>query len=214
MKDSWVDEYVAKPLLNREVTHRGRIWDIVHDTFDIGDFQISRDYIRHTGAVAIVAIDENAEILTIRQYRQPVGAYLVEIPAGLLDTPNEDPLLAAKRELAEEAGYVAKKWSVLVDFFTSPGSTSESVRIYLAEEVTRIESEESERVDEESEIETRWVTSESALSSIRSGKWQSPTLVMGILAFMAFKYGRDSQTEWPARMHLLATDRVHKFDKA
>ncbi|MFZ9308701.1 MAG: NUDIX domain-containing protein [Candidatus Nanopelagicales bacterium] len=214
MSDSWVDEYVDKPLLNREITHRGRIWDVVHDTFDIGDFQISRDYIRHTGAVAIVAINQQREILTIRQYRQPVGAYLVEIPAGLLDSPNEDPLLAAKRELVEEAGYVAKNWSVLVDFFTSPGSTTEAVRIYLAEEVLAIETEDSERVDEESEIETRWVTSESAISSIKNGHWQSPTLVLGILAFIALKNGRDSQTEWPARTHLLDTDRVHRFDKA
>jgi len=214
VKDSWVDEYVDKPLLNRDIAHRGRIWDVVHDTFDIGDFQISRDYIRHTGAVAIVAVNSNQEILTIRQYRQPVGAYLVEIPAGLLDSPNEDPLLAAKRELAEEAGCVAKNWSVLVDFFTSPGSTTESVRIYLAEEVTTIDFDESERVDEESEIVTRWVTSESALDNIKNGKWQSPTLVMGILALVAFKEGRDSHTQWPARMHLLATDRVHKFGKA
>lgn len=214
MNDSWVDEYVDRPLINREITHRGRIWDVVHDTFDISAFKISRDYIRHTGAVAIVAINAHGEILTIRQYRQPVGAYLVEIPAGLLDSPDEDPLLAAKRELAEEAGYVAKNWSVLVDFFTSPGSSTEAVRIYLAEEVSTMESANSERVDEESEIETKWVTSDTALSRIKNGHWQSPTLVMGILALIALKNGRDSQAEWPARMHLQDTDRVHRFDKA
>jgi len=211
---SWVDEYVDKPLLERKVAHEGRIWDVVYDTFEIGPYKIVRDYVRHTGAVAVVAINENDEILTIRQYRQPVGAYLIEIPAGLLDEPDEDPVIAAQRELLEEASSIATEWSVLVDFFTSPGSTSEVVRIYLARDISSVEANALSLDDEESEIEIRWVNIEDAMRNIQQGFWQSPTLVLGVLAYSALRSGRDADGEWPARSHLLRTNRVHKLNKA
>jgi len=214
VSESWADEFVDKPLLERKVAHEGRIWDVVHDTFEIGPYKINRDYVRHTGAVAVVAMNENDEILTIRQYRQPVGAYLIEIPAGLLDTPDEDPIIAAQRELLEEASAVATEWSVLVDFFTSPGSTSEAVRIYLARNISSVDSNVLSLDDEESEIQIRWVNIEDAMRNIQQGLWQSPTLVLGVLSYSALRSGRDAQGDWPARSHLLRTNRVHKLNKA
>ena len=74
----------------------------------------------------VLALDDDDRVLLIRQYRHPVGWYLFEPPAGLLDKPGEDPLLAAQRELAEEAGYQAEEWFVLVDFLNSPGGSSET----------------------------------------------------------------------------------------
>lgn len=211
MQSKWVDEYVDKPLLNRDVAYQGRIWDVVHDTFQIGSYKIERDYVRHMGAVAILAVNDDGEVLTIRQYRQPVGAYLIEVPAGLLDNAEEDPVVAAQRELLEEANCIAGKWSVLADFFTSPGSTSEAVRIYLAEDVKKTESRVIELDDEESEIEIKWVKLDEAIGYIENGQWQSPTLVLSVLAYRASLNSRAANSEWPARSHLVQTNRVHRF---
>ena len=210
MHDKWVDDYVDKALRQREIPYQGRIWDVIHDTFEIGPYTIQRDYVRHMGAVAILAVNESGEVLTIRQYRQPVGAYLIEIPAGLLDNAAEDPCIAAQRELLEEANCIATRWSVLTDFFTSPGSTSEAVRIYLAEGVQEVESRDIELDDEESEIQIRWVKLEEAIGYIERGLWQSPTLVLGILAYRASLNTRAFDSHWPARSHLVQTNRVHR----
>lgn len=214
MQSDWVDSYVSKTVLKRDTAYKGRIWDVIHDTFELGPYTIERDYVRHMGAVAILAINSNSELLTIRQYRQPVGAYLIEIPAGLLDSAEEEPLVAAQRELLEEAKCVAAQWSVLADFFTSPGSTSEAVRIYLAEDIRELESRVAHLDDEESEIETNWVQLEKAIDHIQRGEWQSPTLVLSVLAYSASLATRASDSEWPARSHLVRTNRVHKFHEA
>ena len=210
MTSDWRDEYDAKVILDRLIAHQGRIWDVVHDTFAIGPFTVARDYVRHMGAVAILAINDKDEILTIRQYRQPIGAYLIEIPAGLLDDVEEVPLLAAQRELREEANYQAETWSVLIDFLTSPGSTSEAVRIYLAEGLSECGPRTSDLDDEESEIELRWVKIDDALAQIERGLWQSPTLTLGIMAYTTLTRRRPVDSDWPARTHLIQTERVHR----
>ncbi len=104
-----------------EVVWSGRIVDMVEDRVAVvaGQEPVVRQYTRHPGAVAVVAMRGEAgaeEILMERQYRHPVQATLWEIPAGLLDIPGEDPLVAAERELAEEADMKAGRWEVLVDF--------------------------------------------------------------------------------------------------
>ena len=79
----------------------------------------------HPGAVGIIAVDDDLRVLLVQQYRHPVSALLWEPPAGLLDVAGEEPLAAAQRELFEEAGYRAARWSVLLDVFMSPGGSSE-----------------------------------------------------------------------------------------
>ncbi len=91
-----------------------------------------RTVVSHPGAVAVVALDDAGRVLMIRQYRHPVGYQLWEIPAGLRDAAGEPPLETARRELFEETGYRAREWHVLIDYFTSPGFTTERLRIYLA----------------------------------------------------------------------------------
>jgi 8-oxo-dGTP pyrophosphatase MutT (NUDIX family) len=102
-----------------------------------------RDVIEHPGAVAIVALDGDGQVLLIRHYRHPVGHLLWEIPAGLRDVAGEDPRATAERELLEEAGYRARDWQELADFFTSPGILTERVRVFLARGLTFVP--ESER---------------------------------------------------------------------
>ena len=103
-------------LLSPEKVYEGRIWDVVSDSFQLTDDgdALVRDYIEHPGAVAVLPMNDDGEVLLIKQYRHPVGMDLWEIPAGLLDVEGEDFVVGAARELAEEADLVAGRWNVLV----------------------------------------------------------------------------------------------------
>ena len=93
----------------------------------------SREAVRHPGAAAIVPVDENGMVTLVRQYRAPIADVLLEIPAGKLDHKGEDRLEAAKRELQEETGLQAERWTHLVDLVTAPGFCDEMISIYLAQ---------------------------------------------------------------------------------
>ena len=149
-----------------------------------GEEPVVRQYTRHPGAVAVVAMrgEEGAEeILLLRQYRHPVNASLWEIPAGLLDIPGEDSRVAAERELAEEADLKAARWDVLVDFFTSPGGSTEPLRVFLARDLETTETS-FEREDEEATMEYAWVSLSDALDWVLAGRLHNPSTVIGILS--------------------------------
>jgi 8-oxo-dGTP pyrophosphatase MutT (NUDIX family) len=93
-----------------------------------------RTVVRTGGAVAVVAVVDD-EVILIRQYRTPLDRPILELPAGKLDIPGEDPLEAARRELAEEAGYVAGHLELLAQFYTSPGFVDEQLTVYLASDL-------------------------------------------------------------------------------
>ena len=169
-----------------EVVWSGRIVDMVKDHVIVveGQDPVVREYTRHRGAVAVVVLRGESggeEILLERQYRHPVKAELWEVPAGLLDIPGEDPRLAAERELAEEADLVADRWDVLVDYFTSPGGSTEPLRIFLAREL-RDADEAFEREDEEATMEYAWVSLDDALTMVLDGRLHNPSAVIGVLA--------------------------------
>ena len=169
-----------------EVVWSGRIVDMIKDHVIVveGQDPVVREYTRHPGAVAVVVLcgeSGGEEILLERQYRHPVKAELWEIPAGLLDIPGEDPRLAAERELAEEADLVADRWDVLVDYFTSPGGSTEPLRIFLAREL-RDADEPFEREDEEATMEYAWVSLDDALTMVLDGRLHNPSAVIGVLA--------------------------------
>lgn len=169
-----------------EVVWSGRIVDMIKDHVIVveGQDPVVREYTRHPGAVAVVVLRGESggeEILLERQYRHPVKAELWEIPAGLLDIPGEDPRLAAERELAEEADLVADRWDVLVDYFTSPGGSTEPLRIFLAREL-RDADESFEREDEEATMEYAWVSLDDALTMVLDGRLHNPSAVIGVLA--------------------------------
>ena len=118
-----------------------------------GGVDAHRDVIRHNGSVVILAVDRtrnpaDPDILLIRQYRHAAGQFLLELPAGRLE-PGEKPMTGAKRELIEETGYRAKRWSKLVRYFASPGFLTEAMNILLAEELTmgNATPEEDERIE-------------------------------------------------------------------
>ena len=193
-------------LLSTQKVYEGRIWDVVSDSFQLSDSgdALTRDYIDHPGAVAVLPMNEAGEILLLKQYRHPVGMDLWEIPAGLLDVEGEEFVVGAARELAEEADLAAGTWNVLADFFNSPGSSSEAIRIYLARDLTDVPHHElHERTDEEAEIEFHWIALDDAVAAVLEGKLHNPSAVVGILAAAAaradgFARLRPADAPWPA----------------
>ncbi|MDR3202139.1 MAG: NUDIX hydrolase, partial [Bifidobacteriaceae bacterium] len=123
----------------RRVLARGRVQAFVAEDVDLGGGRVvKREFAAHPGAVAVIALDSRGRVLLQRQYRHPVGFELWEPPAGLLDVEGEEPLAAARRELAEEADLLAGDWRRLADFFTTPGGCDERIRIYLARDLAPV----------------------------------------------------------------------------
>jgi 8-oxo-dGDP phosphatase len=184
MHDRLSDEPLAVEVLASETVYRGNVWNIVNDRFRLGDDVISRAYMEHTGAVAVLALDERDRVLLIKQYRHPMRMRDWELPAGLLDVTGEPPLVAARRELAEEADLVAETWDLLGEFSTSPGGSNEVVRIFLARGVSAAP-DVYERTEEEAGIEVRWVPLDEIVDGVLSRDLQNSILIVGALMAQA-----------------------------
>jgi len=169
-------------VLETKLIHQGKIFDIIGDTVRLGDTNdiVYREYMTHKGAVAILAMNENGEIAMIKQYRHPIGFTEWEIPAGILDVNGETALDGAKRELMEEMDLIADKWNVLVDYLSSPGCTSEAMRVYLARNLTQTATK-FDRHDEEATMEVRWIPIHQAIQAVMNGQIQSPSAVAGLM---------------------------------
>lgn len=210
------DDGEPLPTLAREQRFSGSIWGVVSDTVDFGHATAVRDVLVHPGAVAIIALDDADRVLLIRQYRHPVGRYLFEPPAGLLDHEGEPPSHTAARELAEEAGYTARQWHVLIDTYLTPGGSSEAIRVYLARDLTMMpEGRELTGEAEEAHLPRVWVELDEARDLALSGAIGSPSAVVGILAAWTSRAGgwaslRPMDDPWPAREALVAADRVYQ----
>jgi ADP-ribose pyrophosphatase len=116
-------------------------------------FEIKRSVVRHNGSAVMMAVDEKKRVLLVKQYRLPAERYLWELPAGRID-PGETPLQAAKRELIEETGYKARKWTKMMSFWASPGYVQERMTIFLAQDLKEGEA----KPMEDERIETGWFT--------------------------------------------------------
>ena len=185
------DERTVFPVVDSVEVFRGKVFSLLTEQVRYGDGVATRDFVKHPGAVAIVALREGSdsaagepEVLLINQYRHPVSATLWEIPAGLLDIAGEDPLQAAQRELAEEADLQAARWDVLVDYFTTPGGSSEALRVFLARDVIQLPAAERSfrREAEEAFMTQRWVGLSQAVAAIFAGQMHNPSAVVGVLS--------------------------------
>lgn len=199
-------------VLGSELEYQGAILALRRDRVAMpGGRTAEREVIEHHGAVAVVAIDDEDRIVLIEQYRHPLGRRLLELPAGLLDEPGEDPVDAVGRELTEETGLAAESFSVLVDVAASPGFTDETVRIFLAEGLSEVDRPEAR--DEEADIELVRLSVEDALARVLSGEIVNASAVAGILAVAAVRSRsvpmRPADAPWRDRPTAFEQRRAH-----
>lgn len=206
-----LDVPLSWPVTGTSVLGHGHIADFVQDEITTPDgTSIQREYLRHPGAVAVIALDEAERVALVRQYRHPVRHRLVEPPAGLLDVHGEDYLAGAQRELAEEVDLAAATWHVLVDLFSTPGILGESIRIYLARDLSSTDAPDGfVREGEEADMDVVWASLSDLVDAVLAGRLHSPSLVSGVLAAEAARVRgwaslRPAESGWPARESLLA----------
>ena len=197
------DDFFSPEVVRSDVVYDGRVWDIRSETFLLDGHEVTRDFMDHTGAVAVLALDERDRVLLIKQYRHPIRMRDWELPAGLLDIRGESPLTAAQRELAEEVDLQAETWHLLTEFMTSPGGSNEVLRVYLARGVSAAP-QVFDRTEEEAGIELLWVPLDDVVDAVLSRELQNSILAIAALSAQA---GRargwttlgDPSAAWPRR---------------
>lgn len=179
----WLRDEVAREIEVRESIRlvEGRVWDVQRDRLSYAGDELVRDYVDHTGAVGVLALDEHDRVLLIQQYRHAIAAREWEIPAGLMDAPHESGLETAKRELAEEADLTAETWHVLTELYTTPGGSSETIRVFLARNLSTLE-HDYVRTGEESDMRVEWVPLEDAVTAVLERRIQNGVLIAAVLA--------------------------------
>ncbi len=176
-----------RPVLDGRVVWSGAVWDVRSDRVDLGEAGVvTRDYVEHPGAVAVLALREDRggpEVLVLRQYRHPVGAEDWELPAGLLDVEGEPPVEAARRELAEEADLTAEVWEELIALTPSPGSLGEVITVFVARGLADVPpGERHVREHEEAGMPTGWVALDDAVAAVLGGQVRNGILMLAVLA--------------------------------
>jgi ADP-ribose pyrophosphatase len=178
---------VAKPrLISSKLAYKGKVFSVVTDKVEEPGGLINiRDVIRHHGSVVILAVDESKnpsdpDIIFERQYRHAAGRTLIELPAGRCE-PLEAPLAAAKRELTEETGYRAKRWTLLTKYFASPGFLGEFMQLYLARDIR----EGTANPEPDEQIEVFRLTLSEALALVSANKIQDGKTLIGLMLYDA-----------------------------
>ena len=199
-------ESLGYEVVESEPIFRGRVIAVRRDSVRMSDGTVAvREIVEHPGAVGVVAMDDDGNVLLVNQYRHPVRQRLDELPAGLLDVAGEPALLAAQRELAEEAGVTALDWEVLIDLHTSPGMTDEAIRIFLARGLRDIPAEERfEPEHEEIDLTVERVPLDVAVGRVQSGDLTNAAAAAGLLAAAlcrdrGWQGLRPADSPWPAR---------------
>ena len=181
-------------VLNSKISFQGKVFSVTTDTVtEPGGVTSTRDVIRHNGSVVILAVDSSVDpndptVLVERQYRHAAGQFLLELPAGRIE-PGEAPLAAAKRELIEETGFRARRWSRLVRYYASPGFLAETMQVFLAEDlragVAQPEADE--------KILLQHIALSELLDLIHRGKIVDGKTILSVLLFSQDKIGRRRQ---------------------
>lgn len=168
-------------IVSSEEKYKSKIFNVAEEhAVDPSGFEIKRGIVIHKGSAVMMAVDDNKQILLVRQYRLPARQNLWELPAGRLDE-GETPLKAAKRELQEETGYTAKRWDKLISFFPSPGYVSEKMTIFLATELTEGE----QHLMDDERIEKRWFSHKEVRDLIDAGKILDGKTIIGYYRWRA-----------------------------
>ncbi len=167
-------------MLSSKVVHTAPVFRVTSDeVIEPSGVKVRRDVIRHPGSVVVLALDERKSepsVLLIRQYRYPANQDLWELPAGRIDD-GEDPLTAAKRELAEETGYSASEWIPALYYYASPGFLDETMFIFAARDLHR-----GKATPEEDEFITcKLVSLQTAVQWVMNGKLKDGKAIAGVL---------------------------------
>jgi ADP-ribose pyrophosphatase len=169
-------------LIAREILFEGRIITVRRDQVRMPDGDaVFREVAETSDAVAVVALDDAGEVFLLRQYRYPIGRYVLEIPAGRLDVDGESPEAAARRELSEEAGLVSSQWAFLANTLSSPGFASESIAIYLAEQACPGGADDFIARHEEADIEIIRMPLAAAIEQLSSDAYTDAKTLVGLL---------------------------------
>jgi ADP-ribose pyrophosphatase len=179
-------------LISSKLAYKGKVFNVYTDTvIEPSGHKNKRDVIRHNGSVVILAVDESVnpadpDVILERQYRHAAGQFLIELPAGRIE-PGEAPLAAAKREMIEETGFRAKKWTLLTKYFASPGFLGEWMQIYLARDIR----EGVAQPEADEQIEIRRVPLSQAMKMIAENKIHDGKTLIGLSLYdAARKAGR------------------------
>ncbi|HWZ55847.1 MAG TPA: NUDIX hydrolase [Verrucomicrobiae bacterium] len=169
-------------ILSSEILFRGTVFQLQRDTvIEPGGVQVERDIIVHPGSVVVLPVFPDGRVLLIRQYRHSIGEFLWELVAGRKE-PNESPVSAARRELAEETGYVAKRFRKLMRVVPTPGFVNEWMWIFAAEGLTQGVA----HPEEDEKITPRIFTLKQAEKMIERGTLRDAKSICGLLYYMRF----------------------------
>ena len=156
--------------------HSGRVIDVSTERLRYSNGrEYDIDFVRHPGAAAVVAVDSAGRVCVVRQYRHGVADFLWEIPAGKLD-PGERPEVCAVRELAEETGVAAQRWTSLGLFIPAPGIFTEVIHLFLARDLTVGAS----APDADEELELKWLPLSEAVDLVLRGEWSDGKTALGL----------------------------------
>jgi ADP-ribose pyrophosphatase len=145
-----------------------------------------REVVEHPGAVAIVPVLDNGDLVLVRQFRYAVGRALLELPAGTRE-PNEPAERTAARELREETGYEARHWELLTHFFISPGWCNEALFVYRALDLTAVES----ALEEDEQVEVVTVRPGEIMGLMRDGEIADAKTLTGLLLHLQHDIRRE-----------------------
>ncbi len=177
-------------LISSKLAYKGKVFNVFTDTLiEPGGHRNTRDVIRHNGSVVILAVDESKnpadpDVVLERQYRHAAGQFLIELPAGSRDA-GEPPLAAAKRELIEETGFRARRWSRLVRYYASPGFLGEHMQVFLAEDIHAGQA----HPEPDEKITLRHIPLSELLTLIHAGKIQDGKTILSVLLYAARRNG-------------------------
>jgi ADP-ribose pyrophosphatase len=186
MRDRVRDEGELWPVASTTDHYRTRLpfalrSDLVRHPDRPEEEPFERLVLEHPGAVVILAVDADEQVLCLRQYRHPASMRMLELPAGLLDVAGEEPASAAERELLEEAGLQAASWTPLCSAYSSPGISSELIHYFLARTLTVADRGEFVAAHEEADMQTLWVPFGELLAACLDGRVRDAPVLIAVL---------------------------------